>query len=285
MAGRSVLRGGALARAVRVHRGDEPTTPIGERGGRDGSMSTDREFIERAERASMWAWPPRETFYVSGWILQAGEPSIPRINSAKTLRFEQGADLDRAIERVEGWYAERDRTARFQIADRVEPEELDRVLEDRGYERVGATSVWWRPLEDLPPADPAIEIETRPRAAVMNAIADPNWDETVREEHAAMFERIRRPLALAVAFEGEFPVAGGACVVVDDLAIIHSVFTQPMFRGRGHGKAILARLLGWARAMDGREALLHLPDGNEIAETMVRRFDFTRRYGYAWRRR
>lgn len=248
-------------------------------------MHTDREFIEKAERASLWAWPPKEIVYVSGWLVHAGEASIPRLNLTRTLRFEQGADLDRAIVRVEGWFAERQRVPRFHIADVVEPEDLEAELEARGYGRTNETSVWWRPLEDLPPADPAIEIETRPRAAVMNAIADPNWDETMREEYAAMFERIKRPLALAVAFEGEFPVAGGACVVVDDLAVIHSLFTQPLFRGRGHGRAVLARLLGWARAMDGREAVVHVHDRNEIGQALVRRFGFVRRYGYAWRQK
>ncbi len=248
-------------------------------------MPVDPDLVRRFEHASLWAWPPRETAYVVGWILRFGGASSRRLNSVQTLAFEEGADLDRAIRRVEDWYAQRDHPACFQLTDVHRPENLDRVLEERGYRRRSPTGVFWRALDELPAPEFPVEIETRPRTAVMNAIADPQWDDALREERAAVYERIKRPLGLAVLFEGPEPVAGGACVVVDSIAVVHSLHTQYPFRGRGYGRAVLARLLGWARAMGAEEAITKIEEGNEPSLALAARFGFTRRYGYHYRER
>ncbi len=244
-----------------------------------------QQRIQRFEHAHLWAWPPRETAYVCGWILRFGGASSRRLNSVQTLAFEEGADLERAVGRVEAWYAQREHLACFQLTDGVRPPELDRFLEERGYRRKSPTGVYWRDLNELPPADVSVEIETRPRTAVMQAIADPQWDEQLRAERAAVFERIRRPLGLAVLFEGPEPVAGGACVVVEEIAVLHSLHTQYPYRGRGYGKSVVARLLGWAKAMGAREAITKIEEGNEASERLFAGFRFTRCYGYHYRER
>ena len=45
-----------------------------------------RELVERIERAALWAWPPRETAHVDGWLLRAGSPG------GRTRRVDLGAD-------------------------------------------------------------------------------------------------------------------------------------------------------------------------------------------------
>ncbi|GBD44160.1 hypothetical protein HRbin40_01643 [bacterium HR40] len=238
--------------------------------------------IDRIERASLWAWPPRELVYVSGWLLRASGTTSRRLNSAQTLRFEAGADVDKAIRRTEAWYLERDLPPRFQLTDRVQPEDLAQELEERGYRRVAPTSVMWRRLENLRPADPSIDVETRVRQAVGNALFDPQMSEEERLARTEVYDRIKRPLGFAVRFFGEEPVAAGCCVIDSEIAVIHSMHTHYPFRRMGHGRAVLDRLLEWARAMDARIAVLQVQESNEPARRLYEQAGFERLYGYAY---
>lgn len=238
--------------------------------------------IERIERASLWAWPPRELFYVSGWLLRASGTTSRRLNSAQTLRFEAGADIGKAIRRAEAWYLERDLPPRFQLTDRAEPAGLAAELEARGYRRVAPTDVMWRRLENLRPADPSIDVETRVRQAVGNALFDPHTSEQERAARIEVYERIKRPVGFAVRFFGEEPVAAGCCVIDGEIAVIHSMHTHYPFRRMGHGRAVLDRLLEWARAMDASTAVLQVQVDNEPARALYEQAGFERIYGYVY---
>lgn len=238
--------------------------------------------IERIERASLWAWPPRELFYVSGWLLRASGTTSRRLNSAQTLRFEASADVGKAIHRTETWYLERELPPRFQLTDRAEPVGLAGLLEARGYRRVTPTSVLWRPLDNLRPADPTIDVETRVRQAVANALFDPQTSEEERVARTEVYDRIKRPVGFAVRFFGEEPVAAGCCVIDGEIAVIHSMHTHYPFRRMGHGRAVLDRLLEWARAMDARTAVLQVRDDNEAARSLYAQAGFQRLYGYVY---
>lgn len=238
--------------------------------------------IERIERASLWAWPPRELFYVSGWLLRASGTTSRRLNSAQTLRFEAGADVEKAIRRAESWYLERDLPPRFHLADRAAPADLAERLAARGYRPVAPTRVMGRVLEQLRPGDPAIDVETRVRQAVANALFDPQTPEEERVARTEVYDRIKRPAGFAVRFFGDEPVAAGCCVIDGEIAVIHSMHTHYPFRRSGHGRAVLDRLLEWARAMDARYAVLQVRDDNVPARTLYEQAGFERLYGYVY---
>mgnify|MGYP001083215205 CR=1 FL=1 len=238
--------------------------------------------IERIERASLWAWPPRELLYVSGWLLRASGTTSRRLNSAQTLRFEKGADVEKAIRRTEAWYLERDLPPCFQLTDRAEPAGLAELLEARGYRRVAPSSVMWRRLENLPPADPLIDVETRVRQAVANALFDPQTSEEERVARTEVYDRIKRPVGFAVRYFGDEPVAAGCCVIDGEIAVLHSMHTHYPFRRMGHGRAVLHRLLEWARAMDARIAVLKVQDDNLPARSLYVQTGFARIYGYVY---
>ena len=86
----------------------------------------------------MWAWPPKETARDEGWLLRAAGGHTRRANSVQPLVFASGADVERAIGRVEAWYARRGLPACFQLTDRAAPAGLDAALERRGYARLTA---------------------------------------------------------------------------------------------------------------------------------------------------
>lgn len=244
----------------------------------------DRSLVERIEQAAHWAWPPRETGYQDGWSLRADGGRTRRVNSAGTLRFEGSADLDRAIARVEGWYASRGQPACFQLTALTEPPQLDEVLERRGYRRLPSVSILLIDPAAVGPAGvSAIELETRPTALVMNALCDPHWSMTERRVRAELFARIRKPHVFAVLTDHGEPASGGLCVVDGPLAGIFTMRTAAHLRGRGHARAVFRRLAHWARDHGAERIYLQVEDDNAPARGIYEPFGAQRAYGYWYR--
>ena len=244
----------------------------------------ERAMIDRIERAALWAWPPKETARDDGWLLRADGSGTRRVNSVQTLVFAAESDLDRAIGRVEAWYARRDLLACFQLTERSAPARLDAVLGARGYARLPAVSVFLLDTAGVEaPAAPRIELQTRPTPQVMNAVCDPYWGPAARRARAELFARIRRPHVFAVLFEGNQPVAGGLCVVEGELAGLFTLRTAVPSRGRGHGRAVLRRLVVWARDAGAKQVYLQVEDDNLPAQSTHRTLGTQRAYGYWYR--
>ena len=245
---------------------------------------TDWAVIDRIERAALWAWPPRETTRVDGWLLRADGSATRRVNSVQTLVFAADADLDRAIGRVEAWYAHRDLPACFQLTVRSAPARLDAALDAHGYARLPSVSVVLVDPAGVEVASaPRIELQTRPTPQVMNAVCDPYWGPPARRARAELFARIRRPHVFAVLFEGNQPTAGGLCVVDGELAGVFTLRTAVPSRGRGHGRAVLRRLVVWARHAGAKQVYLQVEDENLPAHALYRPLAAQRAYGYWYR--
>ena len=106
----------------------------------------------------MWAWPPKETARDEGWLLRAAGGHTRRANSVQPLVFAAGADVERAIGRVEAWYAKRGLPACFQLTDRAAPAQSRRgCWSARGYARLTPVSVLLRDTAGLEPAKGAAD--------------------------------------------------------------------------------------------------------------------------------
>jgi ribosomal protein S18 acetylase RimI-like enzyme len=244
----------------------------------------DEALIVAVERASLWAWPPERTAGVGGWLLRQGGTATRRQNSVQALAFTGELAVDRAIAEVEAFYARHGRVACFQITGHSQPADLDRLLAERGYRLEAPSEVRLRPLAEVPPEPGNVTLEGRPTAFAMQAVSDPHWSAAERAAKARLFARIRRPLVFAVRTEGGVPVAGGLAVVDRRLAGIYAMRTAVTARRRGHGRAILDRLLGWARAMGADLAYLQVEEANCPAQALYRSAGFDRRlYGYHYR--
>ena len=243
----------------------------------------DEAAVARIERASLWAWPPRRTAGVSGWLLRSGETATRRQNSVQTVAFSGELPVDRAIERVEAWYVEQNRVACFQLNQESQPAELDDVLAARRYRLVAPSEVLVRALDKAMPEPADVTLEGRATAFVMQALADPHWPSAERAARATLFARIRRPMTFAVRTVGGVPTAGGLAVVDGPLVGIFAMRTAVTAQRAGHGRAVLDRLLAWGRAMGAATAYLQVDCANEPATHLYRTAGFRRLYGYHYR--
>ena len=192
--------------------------------------------------------------------------------------------MDRAIGRVEAWYAKRGLASCFQLTDRAAPAGVDQILEQRGYALLTPVSVLLCDPAGIELAKgPRIELDSRPTPQVMNAVCDPHWEAATRRARAELFARIRRSHIFAVLFEGVQPVAGGLCVLDRDLAGVFTLRTAVHARGRGHGRAVVRRLAAWARGMGARQLSLQVEDGNAPARALLAALGAQVAYGYWYR--
>ena len=242
----------------------------------------DEALIRRIEAASLWAWPPRETRFLDGWLLRAADCITNRVNSVRTNDWA-GHDLDRALAEVEAWYAARGKAACLMLNDLAQPPGLDARLADRGYARLPSVSVQVMP----PPADPpatAIELLHRPTPAVMNVLCDPHLPPAARRGRAALLARIRRPHRFGLVSQGGEPLAAGLCVLEGELAGMFAVRTVVPQRGHGLARAIVTGLGNWAMHQGATIAYAQVEDDNMPARALYRRFGPRRVYGYHYRR-
>jgi N-acetylglutamate synthase len=246
----------------------------------------DQLAVQRLERAASWSWPPAKIEACHGWLLRCSTDPSRRTNSCATPGFDAGADLEGAIRAVEGLYRARGRSPSFQLTQFAEPASLDEDLARRGYRIAGRTRVLGRAIAEATPLLPApaiVDLELRPTALVMNALCDPAWGAPERLARAALFGRIRRPCAFAVASLGGHPAAGGLAVIVEGQAGVFAMRTQFAFRRRGLGRAILGRLLDWARNMGAKTAYLQVEESNLAAGELYATAGFEPLYGYHYR--
>lgn len=80
-----------------------------------------------------------------------------------------------------------------------------------------------------------------------------------------------------VALAGEKVVGYATASVEGDLVHIISLAVLPQFRRRGIGRALLRRILGGAKALGLRGAILEAKRGNEAAEALYRSLGFAER--------
>ena len=243
----------------------------------------DRTLIQRIEAASLWAWPPRETRFLDGWLLRAAACTTHRVNSVRTNDWN-GSDLDRAIGEVEAWYAARGKAACLMLNDLVQPPDLDTRLGERGYARLPSVSVQMM-APPTSPSEPGIALLDRPTPAVMNVLCDPHLPAEARRARAALLARIRRPHRFGLLSLGGEPVAAGLCVVEGELAGMFTVRTVVPQRSRGLGRAIVMGLGAWAVRAGATTLYVQVEDGNGPARALYRRFTPRRVYGYHYRLR
>ncbi len=246
-------------------------------------MVENEALIRQIEEAAWRAWPAARTALLAGWRLRAGPTATRRENSVQAMSFSGELALDAAIQSVEAWYAAAGKPACFQLNALSVPAGLDDALAAQGYRAEGASTVLARPLDRPPPEPMDVVLEGRPTALVMQAVADPLWPKAERVARAALFGRIRRPLAFAVRTVGGEPVAGGLCVVDGGLAGIAAMRTATTARRQGHGRAVLDRLLAWAGRMGAEMAWLQVEAANAPAEALYRSAGFRPLHGYHYR--
>jgi len=243
---------------------------------------SDDELNWRVEEACRAAWPSPREEVLEGWLLRAGGGAIRRVNSLNPLRGGPG-DPGPVVAAVERAYADLGQPAIFRAPDIAEG--MTARLSGLGYaaESETATLLCERGAAlggdaELSPIASREWLAARARLSAADAAESQRYETMLNLiEVQKMFAASRQAGAIAgLAY----------CILHDGLAVIESVVTDAALRRRGHGRQVVASLLGWARAAGAEAACLQVVAENTAAVSLYRGLGFTRElYSYRYFRK
>lgn len=243
-------------------------------------MSITDSEIRRLEEIGAKTWPARTTERRHGWLMSMDAGVTRRANSVLPLDCEDGQAIDQHIEDVELRFQERGLTPCFKMTRAARPGDLDVLLERRGYRAEGHSQVLTMATSQaIGSQGPSVDLSSE---ATSDWLACHWPGHTDDEGWIAIVRRIAGPKAFAlVRIDGE--LAGTALAnVADGWTCITAVHTQPPYRRRGVGRALVTALAEWARGQ-GAGIFLQVEADNLAALRLYASVGFAPVYDYHYR--
>ncbi len=245
------------------------------------TMTVDLDRLLRA------GWPAHTEVPVDGWIARLSSGVTQRANSV--LPLAAPADLAATLDRVEQLYRAHGVTPSFQIGPNAQPEHLDEVLAERGYQAGSQANIDIAAVEDvlaaLAHSDSAqVRVSGEPDADWM----DLWWSVDARGDEAA--KAVAHQILLggdaryAIRRDEHGPSAIGRLALVGDWAGLYCLAVRPDARRTGQAGAIIRALLEQARDQGVRQVWLQVLVDNHGARALYRRLGFHTAAEYHYRR-
>ncbi len=192
-------------------------------------------------------------------------------------------DREDRLSLAEKFCAEHEVEPRFQITPGVCADDLDTVLDQRGYAKDHEMSLQIASTADV----------IRQARADAGAVATRPTDEWLKAWHAVttrdvsaerdLLSRVESPSAYAYAeVDGEI-VAVGRAVAENGWAGVFGMATLPHARGQGAARSVLAALASWAAARESNHMYLQMEKGNSSAFRLYERSGFREVCTYHYR--
>ncbi|WP_141583148.1 N-acetyltransferase [Actinomadura sp. WMMA1423] len=221
------------------------------------------------------AWPAPSAQDMGGWLLRHAGGVTKRANSV--LPLSDPGDLDKAIERTEGFYAGLGLPTVFLMDAQARPEGLDRVLEGRAYGVVEPTIAMATELSG-PYGREGVEVADSPSREWL----DLWWSVDGRYDHQLpMAEKILTGVGAGYAWADGAAVGRG--VPQGEWLGIYAMAVAPDARRRGLGRRVLRALLGWGREQGCERAYLVVVERNAPARALYEAEGFERAAAYHYR--
>jgi len=252
------------------------------------ALPTAPAAIRAIERQAFDCWPAGEVAELGEWRLRFNRGVTQRANSAWTVG-SPGMPTEDAVARVEAFYAARGLPALVQLSPLTAPDDLDRVLETRGYARHATVTVQAALAAQVAqgPTRPGLEI-------VCHAHLDEEWFSMSGTQgryrgdavavYRRMMERIAPRACFALARRAGEPVGVGLGIHGRGWVGIFSMLTAPGHRGLGIGREIVREIAHWAVIRGGNFLYLQVEEDNEAAQALYAGAGFETLYRYHYRR-
>lgn len=229
-------------------------------------------------------WPALEEAEVDGWVARFSHGVTNRANSV--LPLGAPGDLRRAIERVEGLYAERGLPTVFQLGPGARPDGLDDVLAARGYQFDSPTSIYTADVGQ-PRLQDGVDVGDTPT---------PEWlglwwavDGRGDGDALAVAEKILTggPALYATIHDDDGAAAVGRLALVGEWGGVYCLAVRDDARRRGLGARVLEGLLAAGREQGVTRSWLQVRSENAGARRLYERAGYTEvaRYHYRSHRR
>jgi N-acetylglutamate synthase len=243
----------------------------------------------RVEDVCLNVWPALQEIHYDGWLIRLANGQTRRTNSVNILRGGS-RPAEEKIGYCESVYGRHGLPTYFRILSTA-GEEMDRLLDRRGYDAKDETTTLFMDFARHAPAAPATAVELTPGAPTAEWLAARAQFAGLTPSELKKVEKILQQLALPALFaavrddDGAIrSLAKGA--VHDDIVCLNLVATDPAFRRQGFSRDCLSAILRWAQRIGATGACLQVVSTNTPAIALYRGLGFTRElYRYHYRHR
>jgi N-acetylglutamate synthase len=243
----------------------------------------DINVIRQIEEAGMNAWPAHQQMLYDGWVLRFANGYTKRANSAMPV-YPSILDMNEKIGYCEEIYHQVGLPSVFRLTPLAQ-ENLDLVLEERGYIKLHPTQVMTLPLADWHfPASPERLVRELPLEQWMGVFSEISGSLVEKQPaHGQILRNILNPhLTAALEISGKW-VACGLGVLEKDWIGLFDIVTHPDFRQRGLATQLIGGMLNWARSQGARNSYLQVMKNNAPALRLYAKLGYVDAYGYWYR--
>ncbi|MEM7290398.1 MAG: GNAT family N-acetyltransferase [Pseudomonadota bacterium] len=241
--------------------------------------------IRRLEAVSFRSFPATSTYYDGTWAIRltAGHPA-KRLNSVNPLDPFDHASIDARLELAKRRFESFGRPLVFRQSP-LAPVELERLLDDRGWDRFDESVVMMLDLELLDFSDVVDTVPIKDPGYWVDAFLDLSSEAMSTKPGLVEVISSIKPIGgmFLKSVEGE-PAAAVRCVHDNDLAGIFDLVTGQAFKRMGHAKRLVCSTLKWAKIAGARHAWLQVVAENKAAFDLYSTLGFYELYRYSYRK-
>lgn len=241
-------------------------------------------MIRTLEELAMNAWPSLQAMLYDGWVLRFAGGYTKRANSVHPL-YSGSVNVEEKIQVCEQAYQGKKLDVVFKMTAAAQPENLDRVLEAKGYKADSDTSVQILELDNAN--------ESPAQSALMTEELSEEWLSAfcrlsqVCHERELVLRQILYNLVPAKCFASiryqEQVVACGLGVAQGQFIGLFDIVTDVNSRGRGFGRRLLLNILAWGKSKGAQTAYLQVMLNNGPALHLYSKLGFREIYKYWYR--
>ncbi|AKB82153.1 GCN5-related N-acetyltransferase [Methanosarcina barkeri 3] len=255
------------------------------KGGRDHTHGGGEVITPQViEELSMNAWPALQTMLYDGWVLRYSKGYTKRANSINPI-YPSTLSINKKIEKCEAQFRSLSIDVVYKLTAYTRPENLDRLLEEKGYERKDETIV--KVIELLDFQEPVMkDVEIR-------NILTKQWLDAfcqllkVSEKNRLILQdmiNIIIPEKYLLLLRQNGKVIGcGMGVIEDGFAGIYEITIDPELRRKGYGRQLMLNMLKYAYERGARKAYLQVVAANIPAVRLYENLGFKEAYRYWYR--
>jgi len=237
------------------------------------------------EELTLNNWQPLQTLLYDGWVLRFADGYTKRANSVNPILYST-MDVHEKIAACEQIYSDRQLRTVFKITPFANPQELDQILERKGYSRVDSTSVQLLALDSLAEVSSpsaSVRLDEQLTSEWIDAYCRMSGNARHRETVVRMTRNIITRCCFISLYAGDTIVACGLGVVERGYLGLFDIVTDARYRNQGYGEQLVRHLLQWGKSCGASHAHLAVVIGNTPAEKLYAKLGFREIYRYWYR--
>lgn len=241
-------------------------------------------MIRKFEEMSMNAWPALRTNYYDGWIIRFANKYSKRANSVAPI-YHICEDAEKKIDICEKIYSMNNQKTIFKITPVVFPENLDEILENRGYKADSHTSVQLLQLDSIKkPQYQNIKYNTEINDEWLKNYCRLN---NVKDEDLETLSQILTNITslkyYVILTLDNNPIACGIGVIEGEFVGIFDIVVDRDYRNRGYGEQLILNIFSLAKKHGVKNAYLQVMLNNPPALRLYEKLGFKEVYKYWYR--